>query len=212
MHKKERSKIRRSFFDWKPSTLLVCYNLIKPFRKGDTKYGLEAKINIAQILDGNRGINHGHRHICDIARQGKPRFYNGHRDGIGIRGRVYRWRGVRRWGEQIMDATTIISLCFSGVMMIVGVVTFILTNVRQTKKDTATNERQFMGIREDLLTVKLKIEEMSTSVNEMRAAVKEISTSVGEIDRRLIITENSLKTAFIRIDELRASIADKKEN
>ena len=111
-----------------------------------------------------------------------------------------------------MDATTIISLCFSGVMMIVGVVTFILTNVRQTKKDTATNERQFMGIREDLLTVKLKIEEMSTSVNEMRAAVKEISTSVGEIDRRLIITENSLKTAFIRIDELRASIAEKKEN
>lgn len=109
-----------------------------------------------------------------------------------------------------MNASTIISLCFSGIMMVVGVTTFIVTNVRQTKKDSASNERQFMSIREDLLTVKLKIEEMASSVNETKAAVKDISSSVGDIDRRLIIAENSLKTAFNRIDDLRASKADKK--
>lgn len=109
-----------------------------------------------------------------------------------------------------MNGITIASLCFSGVMMVVGVVTFIITNVRNTKKDTATSERQFMGIREDLLTLKLKMEEISSSVNETKTAVKDVSTSVGDIDRRLIITENSLKTAFVRIDELRSSKADRK--
>mgnify|MGYP007104054434 CR=1 FL=1 len=104
-----------------------------------------------------------------------------------------------------MNGISIASLCFSGVMMVVGVVTFIITNVRNTKKDTTTNERQFMGIREDLLMLKLKIEEISSSVNDTRATVKDMSTSVGEIDKRLIITENSLKTAFFRIDEMRSA-------
>lgn len=109
-----------------------------------------------------------------------------------------------------MNGINIASLCFSGVMMVVGVVTFIITNLRNTKKDTTTNERQFMGIREDLLTLKLKMEEISSSVNETRTAVKEVSSSVSDIDRRLIITENSLQTAFARIDELRATKQDKK--
>lgn len=101
------------------------------------------------------------------------------------------------------------SLVISAVMMIVGVTTFIITQVRTSKKDVEASERQLNGIREDVIAVRMKLEEVNSTVTETKTDVKNLTTNLSEIDKRLTRVEENLKTAFIRIDELKKGKADK---
>lgn len=65
------------------------------------------------------------------------------------------------------------------------------------------------GIREDLLQVRMKLDEVGNVVTETKSDVKHLNINLVEIDKRLTRVEEKVETAFHRIDELRASKADK---
>lgn len=108
-----------------------------------------------------------------------------------------------------MTASGIISLVFSGLMLVTSIVTFVMNGVRNTKENSVHNEKQFSTIREDLLGVRLKLEEVSSTVNETRTDIKVLNSSFAELDKRMAVVERDVKTAFDRIDELRRTKADK---
>lgn len=108
-----------------------------------------------------------------------------------------------------MNTVSIISLCFSGVMMIIGVTSFIITQAKQSKKEIETSERQLNVIREDILQVRMKLDEVGTVVTETKGDVKGLTVNLNEIDKRLTRVETNLETAFVRIDELRDNKQDK---
>jgi septal ring factor EnvC (AmiA/AmiB activator) len=110
-----------------------------------------------------------------------------------------------------MEIDSIISLAISAVMMIVGVTTFVITQSRQAKKDTEESTQQLSDIREDIVAVRMKIEEVGNIVKETKDDVKGLSTNLSDIDKRLTRVEENLKTAFKRIDELKESKADKED-
>lgn len=108
-----------------------------------------------------------------------------------------------------MNVSSVISLVFSGVMMVVGVTTFIITQIKSGRKEVESSERQLNVIREDILQVRMKLDEVGSVVTETKGDVKGLSANLNEIDKRLTRVETNLETAFLRIDELREGKADK---
>ena len=108
-----------------------------------------------------------------------------------------------------MTPTSIISLCFSGIMMVIGVSTFIITQVCAGKQDTSESVNRFANMENTLTEVRVSLDEVRKTVTETRQDVKNLSTNIIDIDRRLTRAEEQLATAFIRIDELRETKVDK---
>ena len=108
-----------------------------------------------------------------------------------------------------MNAGTIISLCFSGVMMIIGVLTFILSQARANRKQTEEDDRELASLREGILKANMKLDTVCSTTNETRADIKALNLDITGIDKRVTIVENNLNTAFMRIDELRENIESK---
>lgn len=102
-----------------------------------------------------------------------------------------------------MNAVSIISLIFSGVMLAVSITNLAISNARNSKKDTAEQIKEREDIREGLLKANMKLDQVCATTNETRADIKGLDTGLGALDKRVSIIERDVKTAFIRIDELR---------
>lgn len=105
-----------------------------------------------------------------------------------------------------MNAISIISLCFAGIMMILNVTIFIITRVRDTKKDASTNAEGFASLREGILKANLKLDQVCSTMNETRSDIKAMDKKMTEHSEAIAILKRDLETAFIRIDELRDSL------
>ena len=103
-----------------------------------------------------------------------------------------------------MTAVTIISLAFSGVMLVVSLINFFIARHRDTERETEESERELASLREGILKANMKLDTVCATTNETRTDIKALNVSIGEMDKRLTVVERDLKTAFIRIDELKA--------
>lgn len=109
-----------------------------------------------------------------------------------------------------MNAVSIISLSFSGVMLLVSLINFFIARKDNIKKNTEEDERELASLREGIFKANMKLDQVCATTNETRTDIKAINNSINEIDKRVIVVERDLKTAFIRIDELRECKEDKK--
>ena len=103
-----------------------------------------------------------------------------------------------------MNAASIIGLCFSGVMLLISLINLFIARGDGIKKDTEEDERELASLREGILKANMKLDQVCTTTNETRTDIKALNSSLGEIDKRVTVVERDLKTAFIRIDELKA--------
>lgn len=108
-----------------------------------------------------------------------------------------------------MNAISIISLSFSGVMLVISIINFFLARKSDIKKDTTEDERELSALREGIFKANMKLDQVCATTNETRTDIKSLNNSINEIDKRVIVVERDLKTAFKRIDELKESKADK---
>ena len=104
---------------------------------------------------------------------------------------------------------TIISLIFSGVMLILSLINLFIARFRDTRKDTEEDERELASLREGILKANMKLDTVCATTNETRTDIKALNSSLGEVDKRVSIMERDLQTAFMRIDELREQKEDK---
>jgi len=102
-----------------------------------------------------------------------------------------------------MNAISIISLIFSGVMLAVSITNLAISNARNSKKDTAEQIKDREDIREGLLKANMKLDQVCATTNETRTDIKSLNSQLTDVDKRVTVVERDLKTAFIRIDELR---------
>ena len=110
-----------------------------------------------------------------------------------------------------MSAVSIISLIFSGVMLVVSIVNFFIANIRQAKQNSADAEHELASLREGILKANMKLDTVCATTNETRTDIKSLNSQLTDVDKRVTVVERDLKTAFLRIDELKESKADKEE-
>lgn len=105
-----------------------------------------------------------------------------------------------------MSTISIISLIFSGVMMIIGVTTFIITNVRSGKKDVAEQIEEQSALKEGIFKANMKLDQLCATTTETRADIKGMTAILNEHGESIAVIKRDLETAFMRIDELRKQI------
>ena len=104
-----------------------------------------------------------------------------------------------------MNAVSIISLSFSGVMLIVSMINFFIAR----KQDTE-DERELATLREGIFKANMKLDQVCATTNETRSDIKAMDQKLIEHGEKIAVLTRDLETAFHRIDELRESKEDKK--
>ena len=94
-----------------------------------------------------------------------------------------------------MNPVSIIALCVSGVMMVVGVVTFIMNTVKEAKNSAAS-----------FTEISLSLQQLVNTTNDIKEKVERMNESLNNHSKDIAVLQRDLQTAFIRIDELRDMI------
>ena len=102
-----------------------------------------------------------------------------------------------------MNPASIISLCFSGIMMIVGVVTFVISRIREGKKDIEDENKDKEDMKSSLLELSYLTKTINQTTNDIKTDVKSLSSTMNEIDKRVLKLESEQATMWRRIDEVK---------
>ena len=105
-----------------------------------------------------------------------------------------------------MAPENIITLLISGTMLILSAVTFIVNATRNSKKDTVASENRLNEINQSLLKVNLKLDQVCTTTSDIRTEIRTMQNKQIEHTEQIARLEQSVSTAFIRIDELREQL------
>lgn len=88
----------------------------------------------------------------------------------------------------------------------------ILTYIRNGSKDKVTDTKEeahiMNGIRESLLKVNMKLDQVCSTTNETRTDIKSLTKDTQALDIRLSVVERDLKTAFNLIDEVKKGVSE----
>lgn len=102
-----------------------------------------------------------------------------------------------------MNAVSIIPMIISGVSLLFVILTFARNGSKDSRDNARNEDAKFEGIKESLLKVNLKLDQVCTTTNETRTDVKSLSKDMSDLDRRVTIIERDLKTVFTQVDELK---------
>lgn len=92
------------------------------------------------------------------------------------------------------------------IALIVSILTLTRNSRRDSMKDRQENEARLEALKESLLKANIKLDQVCAITNETRNDIKALNTALIDMDKRLSVVENDLKTAFMRIDELREEV------
>lgn len=96
-----------------------------------------------------------------------------------------------------MNAVSIVALCFSGIMMIIGIVTFIVNAIKDAKRNAAS-----------FTEISFKLEQLVTTTNDIKEKVEKMNEALQDHSKDIAVLQRDLQTAFVRIDELRDMIVN----
>lgn len=109
-----------------------------------------------------------------------------------------------------MNAVSIISLSFSGVMLLVSLINFFIARKDGIKKNTEEDERELSSLREGIFKANMKLDQVCATTNETRSDIKAMDQKLVEHGEKIAVLTRDLETAFMRIDELRNTKEDKR--
>ncbi len=105
-----------------------------------------------------------------------------------------------------MNPWNLIPWSISIIALIITIVTFAINRKKDLKTDYREEDAKFDGIKESLLKANIKLDQVCATTTETRTDIKALNKDVVEMDKRIAIVERDVKTAFMRIDELRDQI------
>ncbi len=109
-----------------------------------------------------------------------------------------------------MNAVSIISISFSGVMLLVSLINFFIARRDGIKKNTEEDERELASLREGIFKANMKLDQVCATTNETRSDIKAMDQKLVEHGEKIAVLTRDLETAFMRIDELRNTKEDKR--
>lgn len=89
---------------------------------------------------------------------------------------------------------------------LVALMTYLRNGRNDSMKDKAENDAKLESLKEALIKANIKLDQLCTTTNETRNDIKTLNIALTDMDKRLSVVENDLKTAFMRIDELREEV------
>jgi hypothetical protein len=81
--------------------------------------------------------------------------------------------------------------------------TYLRNGRKDTKNEIVEENVRFDSLKEGLIKANMKLDQVCATTNETRADIKSLSRDLGSLDIRVSVLERDLKTAFVRIDELK---------
>ena len=100
-----------------------------------------------------------------------------------------------------MDASATISI--SLIIALVGAFSAAYNVIGQRKRETAEAAARLEDIRTGLIKVNLKLDQVCNVTTETRSDIKAMDSRIQDLERELGLVKRDLKTAFVRIDELK---------
>lgn len=92
----------------------------------------------------------------------------------------------------------------SGVSLLFVILTYIRNGNKDKVNETKEDDVLMHGIKESLLKVNMKLDQVCSTTNETRTDIKSLNKDMQNLDVKVAILERDLKTAFTLIDELKA--------
>lgn len=96
------------------------------------------------------------------------------------------------------------SISFLGLL--IAFLTFAVNRKKDLKEDFQKQEARLNEITGNLMKANLKLDQLCQNSNETRLDVKSLRNDVVNIERRVSIIENDMKTVFSNIDELKEKV------
>lgn len=91
----------------------------------------------------------------------------------------------------------------SAISLLFVILTFVRTGKKDLKKEILEDDSRIDGIKESLLKVNLKLDQVCATTNETRSDIKSLNKDLQGLDKRICIVERDVKTAFNLIEALK---------
>lgn len=88
-----------------------------------------------------------------------------------------------------MDTASIISLCFSGVTLLVLLINFFGKKKEDIKSDTEEDQRELASLREGIFKANMKLDQVCSTTNETRTDIKALYEVINKHGERISILE-----------------------
>lgn len=102
--------------------------------------------------------------------------------------------------------TQYIPWIISGIATLFAILTYARTGHKDEMKDRAEQTAKLEGLTEALIKANIKLDQLCAMMTETRSDIKTLNKVQIEMDKRLSAVEKDLKTAFMRIDEIREEV------
>lgn len=102
-----------------------------------------------------------------------------------------------------MEWTSVISIVISATMMIIAIVTLSRNGRKDRKNEYVEETQQMQSIKESLIKVNMKLDQVCTTTVETRSDIKAMNEYINSVEKRVSVLEENVKAAWIRIDELK---------
>lgn len=105
-----------------------------------------------------------------------------------------------------MEWTNLIPWGIAAISLIVAILTFYRNGKKDLKHETVEEVQQMQSIKESLIKVNMKLDQVCTTTNETRSDIKAMNEYVNTVEKRVSILEENMKAAWVRIDEFKEKI------
>lgn len=105
-----------------------------------------------------------------------------------------------------MTYKDVIPWVISILLLLLNIMSYAHTNDRERKDEIQKDDHKFDGIKESLLKVNMKLDQVCSTTNETRSDIKSMNREIKEMDTRVVVLERDMKTAFNNIEELKEKV------
>lgn len=99
--------------------------------------------------------------------------------------------------------TAVVAVIISAIVCLLNIVAFIIARKKDSTDEVTQDLTKFDGIKESLIKVNMKLDQVCATTIETRADIKAMQNQYSEMDKRIVIIERDMKTLWNKIDELR---------
>lgn len=105
-----------------------------------------------------------------------------------------------------MTYKDVIPWLISIMLLILNIMNYAHASDKEKKEEMKEDDHKFDGIKESLLKVNMKLDQVCSTTNETRSDIKSMNREIKEMDTRVIVLERDMKTAFNNIEELKGKV------
>lgn len=106
-----------------------------------------------------------------------------------------------------MNWFNVIPWFISAMSLLFVILTYVRNGNKDKKNEIKEEDLVMNGIKESLLKVNMKLDQVCSTTNETRTDIKSLNKDMKEMDVRLVIVERDLKTAFHQLEEMKHGVS-----